>query len=81
MSKPPKVVHSYCANVDEYCCNRIEWVGGIIFDFQYKMSFSIRMRRVPPPSVFLYASPFKFFSRVELELCLLSENVKILIKW
>ena len=51
-------------------------------DFQYKMLFSIRMRGgTPTLGVSLYASPLQFLSGVELELCLLSENVKILIIW
>ena len=50
-------------------------------DFQHKMSFSIRMRGVPPTlNVSLYTSPFQFFSGVELELCLLSENANIFVK-
>ena len=47
------------------------WV--VIFDFQYKMSFSIRTTHLLCPSVYL---PFSIISGVELELCLLSENVK-----
>ena len=50
-------------------------------DFQYLYVLSER-EGVPPPSVFLCIPPlFNFFSGIELELCLLSECVKILIKW
>ena len=56
-------------------------MGSIIFDFQYKMSFSIKMRGGTPLRLSLYTSPFQFFSGVELKLCLLSENVKFLRKW
>ena len=56
-------------------------MGGIVFDFQYKVLFPIRVRGgTPTLSVFLYTSPFQFFSGVELKLCLLSENVKSLKK-
>ena len=54
-----------------------------IFPFFYKMLFSIRVRRgYPSPSVFFCIPPLlNFFSGVELKLCLLSENVNILLKW
>ena len=49
-------------------------------DFQYKMLFSIRMRGgTPDPQCLSVYLPFSIFSGVELELCLLSENEKILI--
>ena len=58
------------------------YLENLMGDFQYKMWFSIRVRGVPPTlSVFLYTSSFQFFSGVELKLCLLSENVNILLKW
>ena len=45
-------------------------MGGVIFDFQYKMSFSIRMKRgTPNLCVSLYTSHFQCFSGVEVELC------------
>ena len=32
-------------------------------------------------SVFLYTSPFQFFSEVELKFCRMSDNVKVFLKW
>ena len=41
-------------------CYRVG-MGGISFDFQYKMSFSIRMRGgTPTISISLFTSPFQF---------------------
>ena len=44
-------------------------------DFQYRMSFSIRMREGTPTQCFSVYLPFSFLSGVELELWLLSENM------
>ena len=58
------------------------YIENLMGNFQYKIWFSIRVRGgTPTLSVFLYTSSFQFFSGVELKLCLLSENVNILLKW
>ena len=59
------------------------YLENLIGDFQYKMNIYQSEKEYPPPSVFFCIShPFSIFSPgVELKLCLLSENVKILLKW
>ena len=59
------------------------YLENLMGDIQYKMWFSIRVREgIPHPQCFFCTPPlFIFFSAVELKLCLLSENVKILLKW
>ena len=50
--------------------------------FNIKCYFLSEWEGVPPTlSVSVYYLPFSLFSGVELELCLLSENVKNFIKW
>ena len=50
------------------------YLENLMGDIQYKMWFSIRVRE----GMHL---PFSFLSGVELKLCLLSENVQILLQW
>ena len=58
------------------------YLENVMGDIQYKMWFSIRVREgIPHPQSFSVHLPFLFFSGFELKLCLLSENVKILLKW
>ena len=59
------------------------YLENLMGDFQYKMWFSIKVREGNPyPQCFFSTPPlFNFFSAVELKLCLLSENVKLLLKW
>ena len=58
------------------------YLENLMGDFQYKTWFSIRVRGYPQPSVFSVYLPFSIFSSgVELKLCLLLENVNILLKW
>ena len=59
------------------------YLENLMGDIQYKMWFSIRVREgMPHPHCFSQHLAFSFFfSAVELKLCLLSENVKILLKW
>ena len=58
------------------------YLENLMGDIQYKMWFSIRVREgIPHPQCFSLHLPFSFLSGVELKFCLLSENVKILLKW
>ena len=60
--------------------SRVE-IQNMMVIFKNNVIFYQNERGYPTLSVSLYTSPFQFFSGVELELCLLSKNVKILIKW
>ena len=59
------------------------YLENLMGDIQYKMWFSIRVRggTLPHPQYFSVHLPFLFSSRFKLKFYLLSENIKILLKW
>ena len=60
------------------------YLENVMGDMQYKMWFSIRVRggTLCHPQCFSVHLPFSILlSVVDLKLCLLSESVKILLKW
>ena len=59
------------------------YLENLMGDMQYKVWFSIRVRggTLPHPQYFSVHLPFLFSSRFKLKFYLLSENIKILLKW
>ena len=58
------------------------YLENLMGDIQYKMWFSIRVREgIPHPHCFSVHLLFLFSFGFELKLCLLSENVTILLQW
>ena len=59
------------------------YLENLMGDIQYKVWFPIRVRggTLHHPQCFSVYLPFSIFTGFELKLCLLSENVNILLKW
>ena len=76
-----------CLNGNYLQCYRMFYVGTILLrklDSWYSIQNVIFYQskiRYPHPQCFSVHLPFLFFSGFELKLCLLSENVNILLQW